>query len=49
MITNYTLEAKCLGRRFGNNVAVADLDLTMSPKEVVCLLGANGACIDFNF
>lgn len=43
MTTTYALEARGLGKRFGTNSAVADLDLSVSAGEVVCLLGANGA------
>jgi len=43
MTTAYALEARCLGKRFGNNSAISDLDLSVSEGEVVCLLGANGA------
>ena len=43
MSASNALEAKGLTRRFGNNTAVADFNLSVSPGEIVCLLGANGA------
>lgn len=38
-----TLEATSLSRRFGTVTALDDLNLSIGPGEVVCLLGANGA------
>ena len=43
MATNFVLEASDLSKRFGNTTALANLNLTVSAGEVVCLLGANGA------
>ena len=43
MTTEHALEAKSLGKRFGDTTALADLNLTVPHGEVVCLLGANGA------
>lgn len=37
------LEANNLGKRYGDTVALEDLNLTVKAGEVVCLLGANGA------
>ena len=37
------LEAKRLTKAFGPTIALAELNLTVEPGEVVCLLGANGA------
>ena len=37
------LEAKALSKTFGTTVALSNLDLTVEPGEIVCLLGANGA------
>lgn len=37
------LEAKSLNQRFGDLLALADLNLVVEPGEIVCLLGANGA------
>ncbi|MDX1648805.1 MAG: ABC transporter ATP-binding protein [Myxococcota bacterium] len=37
------IEARGLGRRFGDHVALADLDLDVEPGEAFGLLGANGA------
>lgn len=37
------LNASSVTRRFGTVAAVVDLDLTVSPGELFCLLGANGA------
>ncbi|WP_375398423.1 ABC transporter ATP-binding protein [uncultured Sphingomonas sp.] len=37
------LKAEGLGRIFGATPALADLDLSVSAGEVVCLLGGNGA------
>lgn len=43
MTSSVVLEAKSLGRTFGDAVALADLDLSVCAGEVVCLLGGNGA------
>lgn len=43
MTNRPALEASGLEKRFGNTVALAGLDLSVSSGEVVCLLGANGA------
>ena len=43
MTQQYALEARGLGKRFGEKVALSGLDLTVSKGEVICLLGANGA------
>lgn len=43
MTSGAILEAKGLGRTFGDAVALASLDLTVRAGEVVCLLGGNGA------
>lgn len=37
------LQAKDLGKRFGDTMALEGLNLTVDAGEVVCLLGANGA------
>ena len=37
------LETRALCKRYGDTVALDDLDLTVDAGEVVCLLGANGA------
>jgi ABC-2 type transport system ATP-binding protein len=37
------LEAVGVGKRYGDAVALRDVDLTLAPGEVVGLLGANGA------
>lgn len=37
------IEARGLGRRFGDHVALRDLDLDVAPGEAFGLLGANGA------
>jgi ABC-2 type transport system ATP-binding protein len=37
------VESRGLGRRFGDHVALADLDLRVEPGEAFGLLGANGA------
>ena len=42
-MSSYALEARGLGKRFGNTVALSGLDLAVSKGEVICLLGANGA------
>ena len=42
-MSSYALEARGLGKRFGNTVALCGLDLAVSKGEVICLLGANGA------
>lgn len=43
MTKENALEAKGLGKTFGNTKALVDLNLVVSHGEVVCLLGANGA------
>ena len=43
MTESYSLEARGLGKRFGDTVALSGLDLAVSSGEVICLLGANGA------
>ncbi len=43
MATELLLEARGLGKRFGNTVALDDLNLAVPEGEVLCLLGANGA------
>ncbi len=43
MSEHYALEARGLGKRFGEKLALSELDLTVSKGEVICLLGANGA------
>jgi ABC-2 type transport system ATP-binding protein len=43
MTDSNALEAKGLGKRFGSVDALVDLDLAVTPGQVVCLLGANGA------
>ncbi len=40
---NILIEARGLTRRFGPNVAVADLNLKLAPGEILGLLGPNGA------
>ena len=37
------LEALNLSKRYGEDSALSDLQLTVNPGEVFCLLGANGA------
>ncbi len=37
------LKAMQLTRKFGENLAVNGLDLTVAPGEIYCLLGPNGA------
>lgn len=37
------LEARALTKRYGDVIALDSLDLTVTPGEIVCLLGANGA------
>jgi ABC-2 type transport system ATP-binding protein len=37
------LETHALGKRYGDTVALEDLNLAVDAGEVVCLLGANGA------
>ncbi len=37
------LEAKNLSKRYGDFVAVDDLNLQVNPGDIYCLLGANGA------
>jgi ABC-2 type transport system ATP-binding protein len=41
--TGAVLEAVHLSKRFGDVLALDNLDLTIGPGEVFCLLGANGA------
>jgi ABC-2 type transport system ATP-binding protein len=41
--TGSILEAHALSKSFGSNVALHELNLSVRPGEVVCLLGANGA------
>ena len=43
MSASLALEARGLGKRFGDKVALDGLDLAVSKGEVICLLGANGA------
>lgn len=43
MSATLALEARGLGKRFGDKVALDGLDLAVSKGEVICLLGANGA------
>ncbi len=43
MSDSHALEARNLGKRFGNTEALSGLDLAVSSGEVICLLGANGA------
>ncbi len=43
MTERYALEACALTKRFGNTVALDNLELNVTAGEVVCLLGANGA------
>jgi ABC-2 type transport system ATP-binding protein len=40
---NTLLEARNLVKRYGNRVVVKDIDLIVSPGEVVALIGPNGA------
>jgi ABC-2 type transport system ATP-binding protein len=40
---NTLLEARNLVKRYGNRVVVKDIDLLVSPGEVVALIGPNGA------
>jgi ABC-2 type transport system ATP-binding protein len=42
-LTDATLYAQGLSKRFGDTVALDNLNLAVAPGEVVCLLGANGA------
>ncbi len=37
------LQARSLSKRFGDQIAVDCLDLSVFPGEILCLLGANGA------
>lgn len=37
------LEARNVTKRFGRSAALENLDLSVSPGEIVCLVGANGA------
>ena len=37
------LEAKDLTKRYGNKVALTDLNLEVEQGEIFCLLGQNGA------
>lgn len=41
--THHALEAKGLSKKFGETVALDELDLAVPAGQVVCLLGANGA------
>lgn len=41
--TGATLETHSLHKKFGETVALKDLNLSVKPGDVVCLLGANGA------
>jgi ABC-2 type transport system ATP-binding protein len=43
MTQGASVEASALGRRFGDRVALAGLDLAIAPGESFALLGANGA------
>ncbi|MEM7765781.1 MAG: ABC transporter ATP-binding protein [Pseudomonadota bacterium] len=43
MTETFALEARGLHKRFGETTAIHDLNLAVSPGEVICLLGANGA------
>ncbi len=43
MSEHHALEARGLGKRFGEKIALDEFDLTVSKGEVICLLGANGA------
>ncbi len=43
MTVEFALEARGLSKRFGRKTALSELNLTVSPGQVVCLLGANGA------
>ena len=43
MSPTYPLEARGLGKQFGDTVALDSLDLAVPEGEVLCLLGANGA------
>ena len=43
MAEQYAMEARGLGKNFGDTKALSGLDLTVSSGQVVCLLGANGA------
>lgn len=43
MKVNYSIEIKGLRKQFGPKTALAGLNLSVSPGEIVCLLGANGA------
>jgi ABC-2 type transport system ATP-binding protein len=40
---NTLLEAHNLMKRYGDRVVVKDIDLIVSPSEVVALIGPNGA------
>lgn len=42
-MTRPTLQVTNLSIRFGGLVAVADVDLTLNPSEVLCIIGPNGA------
>jgi ABC-2 type transport system ATP-binding protein len=42
-LTGAAIEARALTRRFGDHVALADIDLAIAPGEAFALLGANGA------
>ncbi len=37
------LEARGIGKVFGNHIALADVDITLNAGEVHALLGENGA------
>ena len=43
MTATNALEARGLSKRFGDTIALSDLNLTVAGGQVVCLLGANGA------
>lgn len=42
-MTRPALQVTNLSIRFGGLVAVADVDLTLNPSEVLCIIGPNGA------
>ncbi|MFC3088695.1 ABC transporter ATP-binding protein [Tabrizicola soli] len=42
-MTRSALQVTNLSIRFGGLVAVADVDLTLNPSEVLCIIGPNGA------
>ncbi|NJS13928.1 MAG: ATP-binding cassette domain-containing protein [Sphingopyxis sp.] len=42
-MTETTLQAQALTKRFGDTLALDALDLSVGAGEIVCLLGANGA------